>query len=157
MIFIGIDPGVSGGIAFLSDHNPHGRYPMVHKMPETERDLLDVLRAGTFGMSGAVKAVLERVNAGVFGKAGRMGVTSAFTFGRGVGRLEMALTAANIPFDYASANVWQKVMGCLSKGDKNVTKRRAQQLFPTVTVTHAVADALLLAEYCRRVEKGGSA
>ena len=39
-----------------------------------------------------------------------------------------------------------------SKGDKNVTKRRAQELFPGARVTHAVADALLLAEYCRRLE-----
>jgi hypothetical protein len=39
----------------------------------------------------------------------------------------------------------------MSKGDKNVTKRRAQQLFPQLKVTHAIADALLIAEYGRRV------
>ena len=33
--------------------------------------------------------------------------------------------------------------------DKNVTKNRAQQLWPTIKVTHAIADALLLGEYCR--------
>jgi hypothetical protein len=42
-------------------------------------------------------------------------------------------------------------MSCLTKGDKNVTKSRAQELFPEVKVTHAIADALLIAEYGRRI------
>ena len=42
-------------------------------------------------------------------------------------------------------------MSWLSKGDKNVTKSRAQELFPELKITHAIADALLIAEYGRRV------
>lgn len=41
-------------------------------------------------------------------------------------------------------------MGCLTKGDKNISKARAQQLFPTAKITHATADALLLAEWRRK-------
>ncbi len=52
-------------------------------------------------------------------------------------------------FAHAGAVRWQKEMGCLTKGDKNVTKRRAQELFPTLKITHAIADALLIAEYGR--------
>jgi len=156
MIYIGIDPGVSGGLAVVDDT---GTFCEATKMPSTERDLLDLLEVIGRGAGGsyARRALLERVNPGVFGAhkaAGRMGVVSAFTFGRGVGHLEMALTAANIPFDYITAGQWQQIMGCRSQGDKNVTKRRAQQLFPAITVTHAIADALLLAECCRRVERG---
>jgi hypothetical protein len=81
----------------------------------------------------------------------QMGVTSAFTFGKGYGGLLMLLTALDIPFDQITPRKWQTAMGCLSGGDKNVTKRRAQQLFPKLTITHAIADALLLAEFCRRV------
>ncbi len=66
----------------------------------------------------------------------------------------MALVAAGIAFDEVTPQRWQKMLGCRSKGDKNVTKRRAQDLFPQVRVTHALADALLLAEYCRRVKLG---
>jgi hypothetical protein len=44
---------------------------------------------------------------------------------------------------------WQKRLQCLSGGDKNVTKARAQQLFPGVKISHITADALLLAEFCR--------
>ena len=76
-----------------------------------------------------------------------MGVKSAFTFGNGFGHLEMALTAAAIPFERVRPQVWQKATGCMTKGDKNVSKRRAQELFPSIKVTHAIADALLIASY----------
>jgi Holliday junction resolvasome RuvABC endonuclease subunit len=76
-----------------------------------------------------------------------MGVKSAFTFGNGFGHLEMALTAAGIPFERVSPQRWQKALGCLTKGDKNVSKRRAQELFPSMKITHATADALLIAYY----------
>ncbi len=78
------------------------------------------------------------------------GVTSMFTFGMGYGGLRMALIAAAIPFVEVTPQSWQKAIGCLTQGDKNVSKAKAQQLFPTVKVTHAVADALLLAEWRRR-------
>jgi Holliday junction resolvasome RuvABC endonuclease subunit len=76
-----------------------------------------------------------------------MGVVSAFSFGNGFGHLEMALTAAGIPFTRVRPQVWQKALGCLTKGDKNVTKRKAQELFPSIKATHATADALLIAQY----------
>jgi hypothetical protein len=41
-------------------------------------------------------------------------------------------------------------MGCLTKGDKNVSKKRAQELFPSIKCTHATSDALLIAEYGNR-------
>jgi hypothetical protein len=91
------------------------------------------------------KAYIELVHS-----SPQMGVKSAFTFGNGFGHLEMALTAAGIPFERVRPQVWQKALGCLTKGDKNVSKRRAQELFPQLKVTHATADALLIAEYGRR-------
>ena len=80
-----------------------------------------------------------------------MGVVSAFTFGRGLGQLEGIITALGLPLERIAPQVWQKALGCLSKGDKNVTKRKAQELFPSLKITHATADALLIAEYGRRV------
>jgi hypothetical protein len=42
-------------------------------------------------------------------------------------------------------------MGCLTGGDKNVSKNRALELFPEVDevkkITHATADALLIGKY----------
>jgi hypothetical protein len=35
----------------------------------------------------------------------------------------------------------------MTKGDKNVSKRKAQELFPQIKVNHYIADALLIAAY----------
>lgn len=155
MVHFGIDPGVSGGIVALSSA---GEVLVAIKMPATERDLFEALGhlmplgAVPDLMRGHAHAALERVSA-----SPQMGVVSAFTFGRGFGALRMALTANRIPFDEVTPQKWQTAMGCLTRGDKNISKRRAQALFPGHVVTHAIADALLLAEYCRRVYGGSGA
>jgi len=141
-LYIGIDPGLSGGVAFVPDSGT----PWAHKMPETDRDLIDLLR-DSINMFEA-RAVIELVHS-----SPQMGVKSAFTFGEGYGRLQMALTALGVPYERVRPAVWQKAMGCLTKGDKNVSKRRAQELFPAIKVTHAIADALLIAEFARRTGK----
>ena len=137
---IGIDPGANGGIAWITD----GR-ACAEKMPDTLQDLWELvvsisLEAGTGGMG--IRAYLEAVSS-----SPQMGVKSAFTFGNGFGHLEMALTAAGIPFERVRPQVWQKALGCMTKGDKNVSKRRAQELFPSIKITHAIADSLLIAAY----------
>jgi crossover junction endodeoxyribonuclease RuvC len=144
MTVIGIDPGKNGGIAWIQDGNP-----CVEKMPETLQDLWELiesisieLRCPIESRTAIIKAYLEQVSS-----SPQMGVTSSFTFGNGFGHLEMALTAAGIPFERVRPQVWQKDMGCMSKGDKNVTKARAQELFPSLKITHSTADALLIASY----------
>jgi Holliday junction resolvasome RuvABC endonuclease subunit len=137
---IGIDPGKNGAIAWIRDGKP-----CVEKMPDTLQDLWELIR--DIPQSEQCKAYIEAVHS-----SPQMGVKSAFTFGQGFGRLEMALTAAGIPFERVRPQAWQKAIGCMSGGDKNVTKRRAQELFPSLTITHATADALLIAEYGRRLQ-----
>lgn len=143
---IGIDVGANGGIAWIS-----GGKACVEKMPDTLQDLWDLIldiRDGGEPRQRLDKAVLghiayiEQVHS-----SPQMGVKSAFTFGNGFGHLEMALTAAGIPFERVRPQVWQKELSCLTGGDKNVSKRRAQELFPHLKVIHATADALLIAHY----------
>ena len=140
MHFIGVDVGLTGGIAMIDET---GSIVFALKMPATDADLLAVFPPAEF----ECRAVLEKVRS-----SPQMGVVSAFTFGRSYGACRMALTAAGIPFDEVAPHVWQRKLECLSGGDKNITKARAQQLFPGVPVTHVTADALLLAEYCRRTQ-----
>lgn len=138
---MGIDVGNSGGIAVI---NPNAVILLMTRMPETDADLWHVFQtAQTLSVQWAC---LERVSSSpvMSGKA-------AFTFGGSYRALRMALTAAEIRFDEVTPFVWQRALKCLSGGDKNVTKQRAQQLFPSAKITHAIADALLLAEYARRV------
>jgi Holliday junction resolvasome RuvABC endonuclease subunit len=142
---IGIDPGKSGGIAWIS-----GCGPCVEKMPETLQDLWELVRdishGFPYGSNNQLIAYIEQV-----ASSPQQGVKSAFTFGNGFGHLEMALTARSIPFVRVRPQVWQKALGCMSGGDKNKTKARAQELFPSLKITHATADALLIAEYGRRI------
>ena len=84
----------------------------------------------------------------------KQGVSSTFKFGVGFGFLVGCLTALKIPFEFVTLQKWQKALSCQSHGDKNVTKQKAQQLFPQIKVIHANADALLIAEYGRRINNG---
>ncbi len=144
-MIIGVDPGGSGGIAW---HD--GERARVAKMPATLQDLwelVDNIRQDSFreGPWAKTTAYLEQVHS-----MPGQGVVSSFKFGNGFGHLEMALTAAGIPFVRVSPHKWQGALGCRTGGDKNVSKARAQELFPDLKPTHATADALLIMEYGRR-------
>lgn len=140
-MYLGLDPGKSGAIARIFDHLPPTPGDVV-KLDGTEHDVAEFLR-GCEGVE--CTAILERVNA-----MPKQGVSSTFKFGTSYGFLRGLLVGMKIPFSEVSPVVWQKAMGCRSGGDKNVTKSRAQQLFPSLKITHANADALLLADFARR-------
>lgn len=133
-LICGVDPGVSGGIALMGDG-----FAEAHKMPETRVDLIELVES----YGDAIKAgYVERVRS-----SPQMGVVSAFTFGCNYERVVMALLCRKIPVREVLPRAWQKVLGCMTGGDKNVSKARAQELFPRIKVTHAIADALLIATY----------
>jgi len=145
MTVIGIDPGKSGGIAAVGWEKP-----VAYPMPATERDILDLLASlRELDAPGHPTAIIERV-----ASMPKQGVVSTFTFGQNYGSLRMALIAVGIPFDTVAPGTWQRPFNLptlKSAGSgtmkKNAHKARAQELFPGVKITHAVADALLIAEY----------
>ena len=141
-IYIGIDPGKSGAIAFV----PETGKPWTVKCSETDKDISDAFLEIEHE---ELYACIEKVGPGVFG-AGKMGSKSAFTFGASFGGLLMLLTCHGVRFNRVLPRTWQTAMQCMTGGDKNITKRRAQELFPEIKITHAIADALLIAEYARR-------
>lgn len=145
MIIIGIDPGASGGIAVRYDSLDPSPVD-VFKLDATESDIAQRM---SHYQDVRSFAYLERVHS-----MPKQGVSSTFKFAQSYGFLRGLLIALKIPFEEVSPQKWQKAMGCLSKGDKNVTKARAQQLFPQIKVTHASADALLICEYGRRLKSG---
>jgi crossover junction endodeoxyribonuclease RuvC len=144
VIYLGIDPGKSGAIAAIR-FTESG--PATCRLSETPADVCQfILDVSTIDQCFAI---VEKV-----GASPQMGVVSAFTFGKSFGWLQGVLDAYKIPYEFATPQKWQKAMGCLTKGDKNVSKAAAQRLWPNAKITHAIADAMLLAEFCRRV-KGG--
>lgn len=153
--YLGVDPGAGGGLALLNGHRV-GAVAMPASLP----DLWEWLRWATG--AGRVVACLEKVG-GWRSDNPAAGVGSAmFKFGASYGSLEMGLVAAGIKFDRVPPVVWQRGVGVSprKKGEgrtayKNRLKARAQELFPGEAVTLATADALLLAEYCRRTRNEG--
>lgn len=159
-VYIGIDPGMSGGIAYLFDGKPH-----IDPMPETKSDILFLFRslAKTYAESSK-HAVIEQVT-GYVGGPGNTG-SSQFKFGRNVGWCELACLAAGIRMEEIPPNKWQRGLGIPPRSGKGKTKEKpydykrrlkgfAQQLFPGVEgITLRTCDALLLAEYSRRRREG---
>ena len=144
MIYLGVDPGKSGAIvAIIDDDIVHARNDW------TERDvsdwLSDVMAPDEDALPQRVYATLEQVSA-----MPKQGVSSTFKFGQSYGFLRGLLIAHHIRFETVTPAKWQAAMKCRSGGDKNVTKARAQELFPDHKWTHRTADAVLLAEYGRR-------
>lgn len=144
-LFIGIDPGANGCAAVLSDAGE-----VVATIRFKDRTPHDVWRDFCEHFALTDKqcfAVIEFVRA-----TPQMGVVSAFTFGCNYSQARSFLVAGAVPFEEVTPSKWQGLLGCRSKGDKNVTKAKAQELFPAVKITHGNADALLVAEYCRRTK-----
>jgi len=91
----------------------------------------------------------------------KQGVSSTFKFGRGYGFLRGCLVALGIPFEDVTPQTWMRALNVPPRR-KNETKAQfkqrlrgvAQQLFPSEKITLATADALLIAEYCRRTSNG---
>jgi hypothetical protein len=134
--YLGIDPGKSGAIAAIS----YDGLLDVIRFDATLHDISNWLLM----KQNAVHCMIEKVNA-----MPRQGVASTFKFGRYFGLAEGLLVAHRIPYSFVLPSKWQQEMHCRSKGDKNVTKTRAQQLWPNEKIIHATADAMLIAEYCR--------
>ena len=138
--YLGIDPGKSGGISII-DHNRS--IIKTTKLDLTEMDTWNWL-SDNVNMLCYV-ATIEQVHA-----MPKHGVTSSFTFGRSYGFLIGMLTALQIPYKFVTPQKWQKGMQCLTKGNKAVSKAAAQRLWPSIRMTHAIADSLLIAEYGRQ-------
>jgi len=147
MRYLGIDPGKSGGIAYVDDAGKYDAWPI----PATERDTLDIfdefqLDDDAIGLRALIEKVASRPG---------QGVASMFAFGRNYGMLRAFLVASFIPFEAVPPGTWQKEFGLIDPAatrtvKKNKHKARAQELFPGMKITHAIADALLIAEYCKR-------
>ncbi|MCK9370087.1 hypothetical protein M0R04_09305 [Candidatus Dojkabacteria bacterium] len=147
--YLGIDIGKNGAIAVFTDDE---YVDCLCFNNSTEKDVADFLSNISINpdimFDGRVMAMVERVSA-----SPQMGVVSSFSFGQSFGFILGLLTGLNISFDFVRPQVWQKALGCLTKGDKNVSKQKAQQLFPGIKITHGNADSILIAEYLRRSQR----
>lgn len=177
MIHIGIDPGVTGAVAELDSETREIHFwdtPTVQvRSGKTFKNMLDAPRCvailQSLSAGREVKVVIEKVNAmpprfskpGADGEEagavrGSMGVTSAFSFGKGYGIWLGILAALFIPFEEVHPVTWKKALMADMGKEKDASRVKAMQIYPKVAPEisrkkdHARADALLLAEYGRR-------
>ena len=145
MIYIGIDPGLSGAMAVVDDKG------IGYAIPFDETDYIDEMRSATF-CDSAVKCVVEHVHS-----MPKQGVASSFKFGQNFGWILGALAAFGIPVELVNPQKWKKEFSCTA--DKNTSIPVAKRLFPNTSLKatprckkdhDGMAEALLMAEYCRR-------
>ena len=172
-IFIGVDPGQGGGLAALTIE---GAVLSCTKMPDTERDVWDWFISVTRGC-GRAYGTIEKVHSmpqqgvsstfkfGVSYGGLRMALVAAkLIFGevtpqRWIKGLEIPprkphRSTKQVQYTKGkNKGKWHEVKYGGETGSewKNRLKAKAQQLFPQEKVTLATADALLIAEYCRRI------
>lgn len=141
---LGIDPGVSGALAFYWPEAPHRviaeDFPTAYGHIDSGR-LADRIRqmAPDFAVFEAVGAMPGQ------------GVSSTFKFGRACGVIDGILGALNIPRRSVSPTVWKKHWK-LTK-DKEKSRALALQLFPACAKhferkkDHNRAEAALIARF----------
>ena len=154
MRHIGIDPGLSGAIAVLTDDTLQ-----IHDMP-----VMTVDRNGKAKRQVSANELAELLNlyAGkdchvyverVSAMAGQ-GVTSVFSFGRSFGMIEGILAALKMPVTFVAPATWVKGVG---RGPgKDASRARAMELFPLQqeffkrVKDDGRADAALIAHWGRK-------
>ena len=154
MRHIGIDPGLSGAIAVLTDDSLQ-----IHDMP-----VMTVDRNGKAKRQVSANELAELLNlyAGkdchvyverVSAMAGQ-GVTSVFSFGRSFGMIEGILAALKMPVTFVAPATWVK--GVARGPGKDASRARAMELFKGCEHLFARvkddgrADAALIAHWGRK-------
>mgnify|MGYP001574361091 CR=1 FL=1 len=159
-MIIGIDPGLTGGIAFKY---ADGEFD-VHDMPvaaklfgkgnQVDEDALVALMELAIISDGILLAVVEQVSAmpPIKGKVRVAGTVSSFNFGQGFGVIRGILAGLGIKRQYIIPAIWKKHFGLIGK-EKDAARTKARELFPkTVHLLNRKkdigrADAILIAEY----------
>jgi len=158
--FIGIDPGQTGAVAALDEE---GKVLGVCDTPiltikknkgtrhELDRPAMVTIIYRITQDGPSVYAAIERVNS-----MPGQGVASSFSFGMGYGIWLGILTSLHIPHDLVHPTRWKKVMLDSMGKNKDASRIRAKELFGnqvdlSLKKHHGRADALLLAEYRRRI------
>lgn len=146
---IGIDPGNTGAVVFMSMDD---EVVAVHDMPlmpngkkqQVNAAALSAIVSGSWA-ENTVMAYVEKVSA-----MPGQGVSSMFNFGMGYGVIQGVLAANNIPYTLVTPQSWKKRAGLIGK-DKDMSRTMAQQMYPKAELHRKKdigrADAILIARY----------
>jgi crossover junction endodeoxyribonuclease RuvC len=157
-MYIGIDPGLDGGIAFIG----HAESIVVQALPVMggtgkgrEIHAVELRRCIQTYQGNETKAFIEKV-----GAMPKQGVSSTFKFGDTYGAIKAVVRNCRIPLIFVTPQAWKKkvLAGLPWKGNKEMAVRFCEDRWPDVNllktprsrVPHSgICDALCIAEYGR--------
>ena len=159
MVYLGIDPGLSGALAVL---DKDGEIIDIFDMPTLEviSGASKKQRVNPHGIvselslfkDAPIQAIIEQVNA-----MPGQGVTSMFSFGRSLGILEGVLAGIQIPYTLVTPAVWKRKMQV--NASKDGARELAMRTWPSKAdlfkrkKDDGRAEAALLALYLHRERK----
>ena len=148
MVIIGIDPGVTGAIAFINDPGAS----LVQDMPIMAADKKgkrnQINAAELYNMLGAAPGnavvYLEKTHA-----MPKNGAIASYSQGDSNGCIRAVCACLGLRVERVTPQAWKKHYGFSS--DKEVVRAKAIELFPEASLSrkkdHNRAEALLIAEY----------
>ena len=137
---IAIDPGMSGGIAWLDKEG----IVQAMKMPEGMTEI--AVELGALKGAGITGALIENVGGYMPGNS----ATAAVKFARHVGHLEAICYCYGLAVTKVAPNTWMTGIGTYPKDKaqrKKAIKEDMARRYPHLKVTLATADALGILTY----------
>ena len=155
MRIIGIDPGLSGGIAILDDLKIFDVYDMPvmsegkkNKNQLNRAQLVNIIKKNIIP-SGDTFLIVEQVSA-----MPGQGVTSMFNFGQTFGSIKGICAALNLPIFFVRPAKWKKHFDLINSS-KDASRTKVIEMYPSISPRLSKkkdvnkADAILIARYFR--------
>jgi len=155
MRIIGIDPGLSGGIAILDDLKIFDIYDMPimsegkkNKNQLNSAQLVNIIKKNIIS-SGDTFLIVEQVSA-----MPGQGVTSMFNFGQTFGSIKGICAALNLPIFFVRPAKWKKHFDLINSS-KDASRTKVIEMYPSISPRLSKkkdvnkADAILIARYFR--------
>ncbi len=155
MRIIGIDPGLSGGIAILDDLKIFDIYDMPimsegkkNKNQLNSAQLVNIIRKNLIP-NGDTFLIVEQVSA-----MPGQGVTSMFNFGQTFGSIKGICAALNLPIFFVRPAKWKKHFDLINSS-KDASRTKVIEMYPSISPRLSKkkdvnkADAILIARYFR--------
>ena len=153
MRIIGIDPGLSGGIAILDDLKIFDIYDMPimsegkkNKNQLNSAQLVNIIKKNIIS-NGDTFLIVEQVSA-----MPGQGVTSMFNFGQSFGVIKGICSAMELPIFYVRPAKWKKHFNLINS-EKDASRTKVIEMFPRISnklsrkKDNNKADAILIAQY----------
>ena len=155
MRIIGIDPGLSGGIAILDDLKIFDAFdiPIMsegkkNKNQLNSAQLVNIIKKHILP-NGETFVIVEQVSA-----MPGQGVTSMFNFGQTFGSIKGICAALGLPIFYVRPAKWKKHFELINSS-KDASRTKVIEMYPSISARLTKkkdvnkADAILIARYFR--------